>query len=182
VAHAVAGLGNPGSEYEGTRHNVGQRVVELLARRVRAPWRRRGRAMVAHGRWSGEPLHLLKPLAFMNESGPVVAAALRDLEVDPAGLILVYDDIDLPLGTVRVRLRGSHGGHRGVRSILETLGTTDVRRIKLGVGRPVHKAHVPDYVLSPFEPDERSVLDTAVCEACERVLQLVERARETDAR
>jgi peptidyl-tRNA hydrolase, PTH1 family len=138
--------------------------------------------MVAHGQWSGESLHLIKPLAFMNVSGPVVAAALRDVEVDSAGLILVYDDIDLPLGTVRVRLRGSHGGHRGVRSVLETLGTTDVRRVKLGVGRPAHKEYVADHVLSPFDRDELPAVEAAVCEASERVLQLVERARETDAR
>jgi PTH1 family peptidyl-tRNA hydrolase len=87
----------------------------------------------------------------------------------------VYDDIDLPLGTVRVRIRGSHGGHRGVRSVLETLGTTDVRRIKVGVGRPAEKADVSDYVLSPFERDELPAVEAAVAEAADRVLELVER-------
>jgi PTH1 family peptidyl-tRNA hydrolase len=130
---------------------------------------------MAAGEWRGEPVHLVKPLTFMNVSGPVVGATLDEVGVAPSGLILVYDDIDLPLGTVRVRIRGSHGGHRGVRSVLETLGTTDVRRIKVGVGRPAEKADVSDYVLSPFERDELPAVEAAVAEAADRVLELVER-------
>src|SRR5574340_157422 len=104
MAHAVVGLGNPGPEYADTRHNVGHRVVDRLAGRLAARWRRQGRSRVAHGEWQGTALHLVKPLSFMNESGPVVAAALRELRLAASDVILVYDDIDLPLGTVRVRL------------------------------------------------------------------------------
>ncbi len=173
MAAVVVGLGNPGPEYRDTRHNVGQRVVEALARRLRAPWRREGQAMVARGQWRGEPVALVKPSAFMNLSGPAVADVLRRLGAGPADLVLVYDDIDLPLGAVRVRLKGGHGGHRGVRSVLETLGTPEVRRVKVGIGRPADKADVPDHVLTPFEPDELPAVEAAVALAAERVLALL---------
>ncbi len=176
MAQAVVGLGNPGPEYRSTRHNVGQRVVDHLARTVSASFRREGRAMVGHGRWRGEDVTLVKPLCFMNESGPPVAAALRHLGLGPGDIVLVYDDIDLPLGTVRVRLKGSHGGHKGVRSIIETLGTSDIRRVKVGIGRPDRKEDVSDHVLTPFERDELPVVELAVEEAESRVLALIEAA------
>ena len=175
MAHGrvVVGLGNPGSEYRDTRHNVGQRVLDLLARRLRASWRRDGSAVVARGQWRGEPVRLIKPIAFMNESGPVVAKALRRVEAGPADLILVYDDIDLPLGTVRLRMKGSHGGHNGVRSVIEALGTQEIKRVKVGIGRPDQKDDVPDHVLTSFERDELPAVDAAVAEAVERVLALL---------
>jgi PTH1 family peptidyl-tRNA hydrolase len=178
MAHVVVGLGNPGSEYRDTRHNVGQRVLDHLARETfrDAPWQRhRGWALSA-GRWRGDTVTLVKPRAFMNESGPVVARALREHHADHHDLILVYDDIDLPLGAVRVRMKGSAGGHNGVRSVIAALGTPEIRRVKVGIGRPQHKAHVPDHVLTVFEPDELPVVDAAVAEAAQRVLELVQRA------
>ena len=175
MAHGrvVVGLGNPGPEYRDTRHNVGQRVLDLLARRLRASWRRDGSAVVARGQWRGEPVRLIKPITFMNESGPVVAKALRRVEAGPADLILVYDDIDLPLGTVRLRMKGSHGGHRGVQSVIEALGTQEIKRVKVGIGRPDQKDDVPDHVLTSFERDELPAVDAAVAEAVERVLALL---------
>lgn len=175
MAHAVVGLGNPGSEYRGTRHNVGQRVLDALATQLKKAWRRDGQAMVAHAAWRGEPLHLIKPLTFMNVSGPAVAAALRRVDADTGDLVLVYDDIDLPLGTVRVRIKGSSGGHNGVRSVIEALGTEDIRRVKVGVGRPEGRGHVSDHVLATFEPDEEEVVTAAVNEATRRVLELTQR-------
>ena len=175
MAHGrvVVGLGNPGPEYRDTRHNVGQRVLDLLARRLRASWRRDGSAVVARGQWRGEPVRLIKPISFMNESGAVVAKALRRVEAGPADLILVYDDIDLPLGTVRLRMKGSHGGHNGVRSVIEALGTQEIKRVKVGIGRPDQKDDVPDHVLTSFERDEVPAVDAAVAEAAERVLDLL---------
>ncbi|HEY7364825.1 MAG TPA: aminoacyl-tRNA hydrolase [Methylomirabilota bacterium] len=170
----VVGLGNPGPEYRATRHNVGHRVVDLLAEQFRRAWRREGPILIARGQWRGEPVTLIKPQAFMNVSGPIVAAALRRQGVDARDLILVYDDIDLPLGTVRVRLKGSHGGHNGVRSVLEALGTQDVRRVKVGVGRPDRKEAVPDHVLAPFEPEELPTVADAVETAAERVRALIQ--------
>ena len=175
MAHGrvVVGLGNPGPEYRDTRHNVGQRVLDLLARKLRASWRRDGSAVVARGQWRGEPVRLIKPISFMNASGPVVAKALRRVEAGPADLILVYDDIDLPLGTVRLRMKGSHGGHNGVRSVIEALGTQEITRVKVGIGRPDQKDDVPDHVLTSFERDEVPAVDAAVAEAAERVLDLL---------
>ena len=175
MPHVVAGLGNPGEEYRDTRHNVGHWVVEALARKLGAEWRREGRNALAHGRWRGDTVYLLKPRAFMNVSGPPIAAALRSRHLEPIDLILVYDDIDLPLGTVRVRMKGSHGGHNGVRSVLEALGTSDIRRVKIGIGRPAHKAQGADHVLATFDPDERPVIDAAVDEAVEKLLELAAR-------
>jgi len=177
VAVVVVGLGNPTPEYRATRHNVGHRVVELLAERFHRAWRRDGSTLVARGQWRGEPVTLIKLQSFMNVSGPVVASALRRQDADAADLILVYDDIDLPLGTVRVRLKGSHGGHNGVRSVLEALGTEEVRRVKVGVGRPDSKTDVPDHVLTPFLADEMPVVENAVELAADRTLELISRPR-----
>ena len=173
MAHVVVGLGNPGAEYRDTRHNVGQRVLDLLAQMLKRPWHREGQTLVAQGQWWGERIHLIKPLAFMNVSGPVVARSLHRIGATPSDLILVYDDIDLPLGAVRMRMKGSHGGHNGVRSVIETLGTSDVRRVKVGIGRPDRKEDVADHVLTTFARDELPVVDAAVAEAAERVLGLL---------
>jgi PTH1 family peptidyl-tRNA hydrolase len=172
VASAVVGLGNPGPEYRDTRHNVGQRVLDHLAASLKKGWHREGESLVARATWRGDTLYLVKPQSFMNVTGPVVARALRALGVGSDDTILVYDDIDLPLGTVRVRMKGSAGGHNGVRSVLATLGTVDVRRVKIGIGRPAHKHEVPDHVLDPFERDELDAVERAVAEAAERVLAL----------
>src|SRR5262245_34697547 len=129
--------------------------------------------MVARAQWRGEPLLLIKPQAFMNVTGPALAAVLRTLGADAGDLILVYDDLDLPLGAVRIRLRGRHGGHNGVRSVIEALGTEEIRRVKVGIGRPEAKAQVPDHVLSLFEPEEQDAVDKAVATAEERVLSLL---------
>ncbi len=173
MAHAVVGLGNPGPEYRDTRHNVGQRVLDLLARMLKRSFHREGSAFVTQARWRGETVHLIKPVAFMNVSGPAVVRALRHVGAGPGDLVIVYDDIDLPLGTVRVRMKGSHGGHNGVRSVLESLGTQEVRRVKVGIGRPEHKGDVPDHVLAAFEPVELPAVEAAVAAAAERVLALV---------
>jgi len=173
LAPAVVGLGNPGPEYRDTRHNVGQRVVDLVARTLHTSWTREGPAMLARAAWRGVPLVLIKPLSFMNVSGPVVGATLHRVGVAHADLILVHDDIDLPLGTVRVRMKGSHGGHNGVRSVIEFLGTSDIRRVKVGIGRSDRKDDIADHVLAAFEPEEQATLDAAVDAAANRVLALL---------
>ena len=190
MAQAIVGLGNPGSEYRNTRHNVGQRVVEALARRVRARFAREAGHQVARGRWRGETLYLVKPGSFMNVSGPAVARISRKLRLGPADLVIVFDDLDLPLGKVRVRMKGSAGGHNGVQSVIDALGTEEFRRVKVGIGRPAvpgeqsapqgqpapqgQKDQVVDHVLSPFYPDERDAIEAAVTEAADQALTLVE--------
>jgi PTH1 family peptidyl-tRNA hydrolase len=178
VAQGVLGLGNPGPEYRNTRHNVGQRVVDALARRIHARFAREGGHAVARGLWQGEPLYLIKLGSFMNVSGPPMARLSRKLHLGPADLIVVFDDLDLPLGTVRVRLKGSAGGHNGVRSLIEALGTDAIRRVKVGIGRPGRpgedRERVSDHVLSPFLPEEHDAIAAACDEAVERTLALVE--------
>jgi len=177
VAQAVIGLGNPGPEYRDTRHNVGQRVVDGLAKTLRARFAAEGGHAVATGRWRGETVHLVKPVSFMNVSGPPVARIARRLHVGPAEIILVFDDLDLALGKVRMRMKGSSGGHNGVQSVIDALGTDAIRRVKVGIGRPEHKDDVPDHVLTTFEPDERPVVDQAVETAADRVLELLARVQ-----
>lgn len=177
MSQVVVGLGNPGPEYQDTRHNVGQRVLDVLAERLRGTFTREGDTVSTPVRWRGETVYLVKPQAFMNVSGPAVRRALARLRAEPIDLVLVYDDIDLPLGTVRTRMKGGHGGHNGVRSIVETLGTEDIRRVKVGIGRPEHKGDVPDHVLSVFDDEEQSAVERAVAAAADRVLELLANAR-----
>lgn len=179
MAQAVVGLGNPGPEYRNTRHNVGQRVVDALARRIHTRFEREGGHAVAHGRWQGETLYLIKPGSFMNVTGAPVARLARKFHLGPADLVIVFDDIDLPLGKVRVRLKGSAGGHNGVRSLIEAFGTDALRRVKIGVGRPGRpgedRDRVSDHVLSPFYPEEHDTIGGACDEAADQALKLVER-------
>lgn len=178
MAQGIVGLGNPGPEYRNTRHNVGQRVLDALARRIQVRFAREGGHAIARGRWQGEPLYLIKPGSYMNVSGPPVARIARKLGLGPADLIIVFDDLDLPLGTVRVRLKGSAGGHNGVRSLIEAFGTDVIRRVKVGIGRPGRpgedRDRVSDHVLSPFLPEEHDAIAAACAEAMERTLTLVE--------
>ena len=178
MAQAVVGLGNPGPEYRNTRHNVGQRVVDALARRIHARFERDGAPAVAAGRWQGEALYLIKPGSFMNVTGPPTARLARKLGLGAADLVIVFDDIDLPLGKVRVRRSGSAGGHNGVRSMIAAFGTDELRRVKIGVGRPgtpgEDRDRVADHVLSPFEPEEHEAVARACEEAADQVMKLVE--------
>jgi peptidyl-tRNA hydrolase, PTH1 family len=175
LAHVVVGLGNPGPEYRDTRHNIGQRVVDHLAQQLKRAWHPDARALVARGSWRGDTLYLVKPQTFMNVTGPAVRSALTSLGAGPEDLVLVYDDIDMVLGKVRTRLKGSAGGHNGVQSVIDALGTEAIRRVKIGIGRPEHKAQVPDHVLTTFERDEEEIVAAAVATAAERVLGLLAR-------
>ena len=179
MAQAIIGLGNPGREYRDTRHNVGQRVLDKVARRVHARFSREGGHQIARAHWQGQALLLIKPACFMNVSGPAVARVSRRLHLEPSDLVIVFDDLDLPLGKVRARMKGSAGGHNGVRSVIEALGTDAIRRVKVGIGRPAppgqQKDLVVDHVLSPFYPDERDAVEAACAEAVDLALKLVER-------
>ena len=163
----IVGLGNPGSTYEGTRHNLGFMVCERLADIGTGRWRpARYRAEVWTGQLDGLAIALLKPQTFVNESGPAVRAALKTFGVDPSSLIVVHDDLDLAFARIRVRPGGGSGGHNGMRSIIRSLGTDAVIRVKIGLGRPPAGVDPADYVLAPFDPTERrdanAVTDRAV--------------------
>jgi peptidyl-tRNA hydrolase, PTH1 family len=151
----VAGLGNPGREYERTRHNVGWMVVDELARRRDGSFRSKFAGQLAEVRDDERRLALLKPETYMNVSGQSVGAATRFFKVEPGSLLVVHDDVDLEPGRLQARLGGGLAGHNGLRSIADALGTQDFLRLRIGVGRPARgdRRPVADYVLSPFEPE-----------------------------
>jgi peptidyl-tRNA hydrolase, PTH1 family len=166
----VVGLGNPGPEHVATRHNLGFRVVELVAARAGLRFRRSDwRGTAALGEALGGPLVLLKPNTFMNESGRAVRAAVVALGIDPADLLVVHDELDLPPGALRLRERGSAGGHNGVRSIIGALRSQEFPRLKIGVGRPPDGEAVLDYLLAAVAPEEREAEEAAVVRAADAV-------------
>jgi peptidyl-tRNA hydrolase, PTH1 family len=165
----VAGLGNPGREYEQTRHNVGWLVADELARRHGGSFRSKFSGRVAELRLGDLRLALLKPETYMNESGRSVGAAARFFKVPPERALLVHDDVDLEEGRLQARLGGGLAGHNGLRSIAQHLGTNDFLRLRIGVGRPERgdPRPVADYVLSPF--DEHVDVDELVRRAADAV-------------
>ncbi len=167
----IAGLGNPGPEYEETRHNAGFMVVDALlghlARSAPGPGVSRFAGRLYTVRFAGRRLSLLKPLTYMNESGRALAAACRGLNLVPAEVMVVCDCMDLPVGRLRLRLGGSSGGHRGLESIIATLGTDRFPRLRIGIGRPPPGREAIDYVLSRWASAERSVIDRVVQAAAE---------------
>ncbi len=151
----IVGLGNIGPDYEDTRHNVGFDTVDALARVHRVRLRRgRAAAVLGEGEVKGTEVVLAKPLTMMNASGVAVARICYLYDLQPENLIIVVDDINLDLGKLRLRRRGSEGGHRGLRSITERLGTKDYPRLRLGIGAPPGDVDARDYVLSPFTKPE----------------------------
>lgn len=171
----IVGLGNPGSKYEGTRHNIGFMVVRRLAEKVGIALKRQGhQGIYGVGRCGKEEATLLLPQTFMNLSGASVRSAHQSLGITPGDLIIVHDDIDLPFGRLRIRPNGGHGGHNGIRSIASTLGNGDFYRIKVGVGRPMGDSDVADHVLSGFNGLEKKQLDTVISAACEVVITLID--------
>ena len=151
----VAGLGNPGREYERTRHNVGWLVADELARRFGGSFRSKFSGKLAEVRLDDLRLALLKPETYMNDSGRSLGAALLFFKVAPGDLLVVHDDVDLEEGRLQARLGGGLAGHNGLRSIAQALGTAEFLRLRIGVGRPGRgdPRPVADYVLSPFEPE-----------------------------
>ena len=171
----VVGLGNPGADYDGTRHNVGFEVVDRVAARFGADWRRKWRfaARVTEAALpSGDKVVLAKPLTYMNGSGKAVAPLMKWWKISPAELLVVMDDVDLPLGGVKLRLSGSSGGHRGLASIMESLGGTgEIARLRIGIGRVgVPGADVTNHVLGRFAPRERELAEQAVATAVDAVV------------
>lgn len=167
----VVGLGNPGRQYAGNRHNVGFMILDLLARRLDARFSRHRRvvAEVAETRlgYGGPPLVLAKPMTYMNLSGGPVAGLSRFYKVPPERILVAYDEIDLPYGTLRAKRGGGEGGHNGVRSISKSLSTKDYLRLRFGVGRPPGRQDAADWVLSDFSAAERKDLDYLVDRAAD---------------
>jgi UDP-N-acetylmuramoyl-tripeptide--D-alanyl-D-alanine ligase len=174
-SHVVVGLGNPGDRYQGTPHNVGHAILDRLAAGLGATWDQATDAQVTRTVWKGEVVCLVKPMTFVNHSGPVLSRLARRLGVDHARCIVVYDDLDLPLGAVRTRMRGSDGGHRGMRSIIEAFQTDELRRVKIGVRREGDTRAARDAVLTPFTAEEGAMMTEAYETALLRLGELVAR-------
>lgn len=174
----IVGLGNPGERYEATRHNIGFRVVDALGERA-AHLRRKTKwqAEWIEAHIGARRVFLMKPLTFMNRSGEAVAPAVRYFGIAPEELVVVYDDLDLPLGSLRLRLKGSHGGHNGMRSLIAALGSDAFPRLRIGIGRPA-VGSVADYVLSPFAPEERPRAEAAVARARDALILALEQSFE----
>ena len=161
----IAGLGNPGKEYAETRHNSGFMAMDLLAEKAgvsitTAKWN----ALTAVTRIEGQPVLLMKPLTYMNDSGSAVAQAVSYYKILPEDILIIHDDMDLPVGSVRIRKKGSAGGQKGMKSIISALSTDALARIRIGVGHSRRGDHevVPDWVLSPVAKADREVFHTAL--------------------
>jgi PTH1 family peptidyl-tRNA hydrolase len=167
----IVGLGNPGAKYENTRHNIGWRAVEAYARKYGLSFdRQEHKALVAAGTILGKRVLLAKPLTFMNLSGESVQPLMRFYKIKPPSLLVVCDDLDTPLGTLRMRISGSSGGQNGLRSIIERLGTPNVNRLRLGISRPPGRMSPSDYVLMPFRGDD----EITVIETIDRAIKAID--------
>ncbi len=167
----IVGLGNPGPQYAHTRHNAGFMVVDRLAERYGIAWRsERGPSLLGWGQLEGCPAGLMKPLTFMNRSGLAVGEVVRYYRIPLERLLVVYDDLHLPLGRIRLRPGGSAGGHNGVEDIIRTLGTTNFPRLRIGIGQAYAKGRQADYVLSPFAQEEGPLVEVALTRACQAAI------------
>ena len=170
----LVGLGNPGEKYQATRHNIGFMVAQQVALNNQIALKKKGyQGLYGVGRAATRETTILLPQTFMNCSGSSVMAAYRSLGIVPGDLIVIYDDLDLPFGRMRIKRDGGHGGHNGLRDIVAVLGQNDFIRLKVGIGRPEH-GNVTGHVLSRFDPDEQKLLprllDSAV-DAIETILR-----------
>jgi peptidyl-tRNA hydrolase, PTH1 family len=169
----IVGLGNPGRAYANTRHNVGFQVIDTLAKSHHIKViRRYCRALVGVATISGEEVILAKPQTFMKLPGQAVGEISRKQRIDPSEILVIYDDMDLPPGKLRIRLGGSSGGHKGMRSIIDHLGTKDFPRIRIGIGR--HNGEAVDHVLSRFTRAELQLVRPAIQSAAEAIEVMLE--------
>ncbi|MBV9232037.1 MAG: aminoacyl-tRNA hydrolase [Chloroflexi bacterium] len=166
----IVGLGNPGSQYEQTRHNIGSRTIDKLATKLGLKWQRQGRAMIASGTIDLERVVLAKPITYMNDSGEAVGELVRWYKLPPEDLLVVYDELDLPVGKVRLRANGSAAGHNGVDNVIRHLHTNQFPRLRIGIGRPANsRMETIGYVLGIPSGDERILLETAEDRAVETI-------------
>jgi peptidyl-tRNA hydrolase, PTH1 family len=166
----IAGLGNPGPQYAANRHNAGYMVADVLAARIGSGFKRqRSRVFAASGRLAGLPVIIAKPMSFMNLSGGPVKATLGFYKIPPGLMAVVHDELDLPFGTIRLKLGGGDGGHNGLRSVSAALGTRDYYRVRIGIGRPPGRQDPADFVLTDFTAAERKELPLLIARAADAV-------------
>ena len=167
----IVGLGNPGKQYDKTRHNIGFDVIDVLSDRLNIPLNQaKLKGVFGTGYVNGEKVFLLKPLTYMNLSGESIRAVMDYFDINDDELVVIYDDLDLPVGKIRLRQKGSAGGHNGIKSTIAHLGTQEFNRIRVGIDRPPSGMKVPDYVLGQFTKEEQAIMDETAkmcAEACE---------------
>ena len=172
----IAGLGNPGPEYAGNRHNLGFLVADLLAARAGARFKRdRSRAQLATGTLAGTPVILAKPMTYMNASGRPVAALRTFYKLPGDRIVVIHDELDIPFGAIRLKLGGGDNGHNGLRSVTAALGSRDYYRIRIGIGRPPGRMDPADFVLHNFAAAERAEVPEIVTRAADAAEVLIER-------
>ncbi len=179
----IIGLGNPGPKYAETRHNVGFRVIDLLAARHQFPTPQRMlQAIIGKGEIHNSQVLLAKPMTFMNESGRAVGRLCVHFDLLPSDLLVIYDDINIDLGMLRLRREGSSGGHKGMQSVIDHLGTEQIPRLRLGIGRLPPEAEARGFVLAPFAKDEEEVAQQLIEQAADAVEYLLAEGIETTMR
>jgi len=170
----IVGLGNPGLAYRHNRHNVGFMVADALADKLEIPLKRvKFKAQIGNGKLEDIRIIIAKPLTFMNNSGEAVAPLVRYFKVPLERLLVIHDDMDLPLGTLRMRPSGGSAGHNGMLSIFDKLGTNAIPRLRVGIGRPPGRMDPADYVLQDFPRSEEELLSMVITQACEAVLAFI---------
>jgi peptidyl-tRNA hydrolase, PTH1 family len=170
----IVGLGNPGPDYAGNRHNAGFMTADLLGAQIGSAFKRdRSRAMTASGRLAGRPVTIAKPLSFMNVSGGAVAALRAFYKLPADRVVVLHDELDLPFGAIRLKLGGGDGGHNGLRSVTASLGTRDYHRVRIGIGRPPGRMDPAAFVLRNFSPAERTELPEILGRSADAVQALL---------
>lgn len=171
----IVGLGNPGKQYEKTRHNIGFEVIDKLSERLSIPLdQAKFKGLYGIGHSHGEKVLLLKPLTYMNLSGESIRSIMDYYDIDLEDLIVIYDDMDLPVGKIRLRQKGSAGGHNGVKSTIAHIGSQQFNRIRVGINRPTNGQSITDYVLGKFTKEEMAMIDEVILkcsQACESYLE-----------
>ena len=174
MRYLIAGLGNPGSDYENTRHNIGFCAAERAAERLGVKiGKKKFRSLCTEAMRSDDKLLIIKPQTFMNASGEALREARQFYGIDLERIIVIYDELDLPLGNVRVKRAGGSAGHNGIKSIIESLGSGEFPRVRIGIGRPYGKKEARDHVLSGFSRDERETAAEMVEVAVDAVFEII---------
>jgi peptidyl-tRNA hydrolase, PTH1 family len=177
--HLIVGLGNPGKEYAGSRHNLGFQVIEAMAVRLKAPepvqkhW-----SLVSVTEYKRKQVVLAQPLTFMNRSGRAVLELMRNLTIDLSALLVIYDDLDLPPGLIRLRRKGGSAGHRGIQSIIDQLGTNEFPRLRIGIGKAPEDLNEADYVLTRINQSDTILISNALSQAQDASLLFIEEGLE----
>lgn len=171
----VVGLGNPGKQYESTKHNIGFMVIDAIADAVNhTPWKEEQKAEVCSFTVDGEKVLLVKPQTFMNLSGESIGPLMRYYKITPDDVYCIYDDMDLPVGKLRIRPNGSSGGHNGIKSLIAHIGTEKFPRFRVGIGRPLPQWTVIDHVMAPFPGESKEKVEKGIKDTVKAVLGTLE--------